>query len=130
MTPMADAPHIDDMLAKQRLADAVERCTDKGVTERPPVPGQTYFGFAVHSRSGLSIIAFAIAHTNHRASKYTLDLTRENISLDECCRLLKAYGISQITGANTEGGGDDLAHAALGAIHLATERDPLGSRHH
>jgi len=46
---------LDDMLAKQRVADALERCTDKGVTERPPAPGQTYFGFAVHMRLGLAL---------------------------------------------------------------------------
>jgi hypothetical protein len=33
---------IDAMLDRQRWLDAVEACTDKGVTERPPRPGVRY----------------------------------------------------------------------------------------
>jgi hypothetical protein len=114
----------------RRTADAIEACVDKGVTERPFVAGQTYFGFAVHrvvslSRSSPDVLAFVIAHTDHRGGKYTQDLIREDISVDACCELLKAYGIGEVTGAVTEGDGFDLAHAALGAIHLAATRDPL-----
>jgi hypothetical protein len=39
---------IDAILDRQHWIDVIERCTDKGVTERPPVAGKSYAAFAVH----------------------------------------------------------------------------------
>jgi hypothetical protein len=98
------------------LADALERCTDKGVTERAPVKGVEYFAFVVHSNSAQTIcLGLAIAHC--RGNTFVLDLVRENISIADAATLLQRYGISQVSGAR----GDTahaLAHAVAGAMSL------------
>jgi hypothetical protein len=97
----------------------IEACVTKGVTERPPVAGFKYVAFAVHPPTPGLLCALAIAHPRGRTS--VVDLVREDISVADSAALLKRYGISEITGAVTEGGGYDLAHAVAGAISLTRE---------
>jgi hypothetical protein len=98
---------------KQRKA-AIERCVDKGVTERPPIEGVTYVAFVVHPPNPANLLALAIAH---RADKFILDVIRDDISVADASVVMKRYGISEVTGAEGDKS-DALAHATLGAFSL------------
>jgi hypothetical protein len=104
---------IDDMLERQRFADMLERCTDKGVKERPPVAGVTYAAFAVHPPYPGNLLGVAIAH--RAGDKFVVDLVRGDISVDDACAVLKRYGIAEVIGAVGE---EDcaLAHAVCGVL--------------
>lgn len=96
-------------------AEAIEACTTKGVTERPPVPGQSYVAFAVHpSQPGLVVLA--IAH--REGTQRVVDVIRERITITDAAALLRRYGVAGVTGAESEGDGDDILHAVAGAIWL------------
>ena len=100
------------------MSQLVKRAITPGVTERPPVPGFSYVAFVVHPpRPGPVVLA--IAHHDRKRAKLVLDATGESVGVDDCARLLKRYGISQVTGAPDEGEGDSLAHAICGALLLA-----------
>lgn len=97
------------------FSDGLGKCIDPGVTERAPIPGVRYHGFIVHPRHP-GPVTLAIAH---RAGE---DLCRDGLRVDDCAALLKRYRINEVIGADDEcDGGTSLAHAALGALHLAGE---------
>jgi hypothetical protein len=102
---------------------ALERCVNHGVTERPPVPGQRYVAFAVHSRQP-GPIALAIAH--RAGEQRILDLCRDGLTIAQSAELIKAYGVDKVTGAVSDNDGCDLAHAALGALNLLPGRLAYG----
>jgi len=108
---------LDDFLDRQRFADAIERCVDKGVTERPPVEGIAYAGFVVHPPHPGNLRSLAIAHRG--GDKLILDVIRENISVADASVVLKRYRISKVTGSEGEEA-DALAHATCGAFSLLT----------
>jgi hypothetical protein len=106
---------IDDVLDRMRFAGAIERSTDEGVTERPPVRGVAYAAFAVHAPHAGNLLAMAVAH--RAGEKFVVDLVRADISVAEAVAVLQRYGISRVTGAVGDEA-DALAHAAAGAIGL------------
>jgi hypothetical protein len=105
---------LDDVLDRQRAADALGRCTDKGVTERPPVAGFSYAAFAVHPRSE-NLLALAIAH--RAGEKFVVDLVREEISVAAASAILKCYGVSEVAGAE-DVYGLPLAQAVMGVVSV------------
>jgi hypothetical protein len=107
---------LDAMLDRMQFADMLGRCTDKGVTERPPIAGNSYVAFAVHPPQPGKLLAVAIAH--RQAGEHVLDVIRSDISIAAAAALFKRYNISLVTGAESEGDGLDLAHATVGAFAL------------
>jgi len=106
------------------FADAIERCVDKGVTERAPVAGVSYAAFAVHPRRPGNLLGLAIGHC--AGEKVVVDVVREDISVDDTCAILKRYGVSEITGAEGDVH-DALAHAVAGVISVLTRQwSPAG----
>lgn len=105
---------IDDMLDHQSWGDAIEACTDKGVTERPPVAGVRYEAFEVHPPQPGNLYALAIAHRD--GEMLVQDVIREDISIPDAAVLLKRYGITKITGTVGDEA-DALAHATLGVLN-------------
>jgi hypothetical protein len=111
---------VDRFLDRQRWIDAIERCTDKGVTERPPVAGVSYAAFAVHPPEPGNLLALAIAHRG--GDKYIVDVVKDDISVVDAAAVLGRYGVTQVTGDIGEEA-DALAHAVAGVVNLlATER--------
>ncbi len=109
---------IDHLLDQQRWRDTIERCVDKGVTERPPVAGVSYAAFAVHPRSPGNLLGLAIAHRD--GEMFILDVIRENISIAAGAAVLKRYGIAAVTTAVGDEA-DALAHAVAGVFYLLRE---------
>jgi hypothetical protein len=103
---------IDDMLDRQRWADVIERSTDKGVTERPPVEGKSYVAFAVHPRRPGNLLALAIAHRD--GEKVIIDLVKEDIGITDSAPILRRYGISTAFGTEDGGAGLPLASPCVG----------------
>jgi hypothetical protein len=91
-----------------------EAIVDPGVTERPPMVGQSYAAFVVHPREP-GPITLAIAHCE--GDKYVVDLCRDGLTIQQAADLVKAYGISEVTGADDDGVGS-LAQAVCGIISL------------
>ena len=89
------------------------------IKERPFVPGWTYRAFVVIHPSLSGRVTLGIAHSEGRNP--VLDLIREYIHIDDCCHLLRSYGIEKVTGAKDEGEGDALGHAVAGALVLANK---------
>jgi hypothetical protein len=96
------------------FSDAIEACVDPGVTERPPVPGKHYVAFVVHPRQP-GPVTLVVAHREDE--QLVLDLVRDGLTIQQAADLMQAYGIDHVTGAEDDDG-DNLAHAALGAISL------------
>jgi len=63
------------MAATGLTREQIESCTDRGVTERPPVPGQSYAGFVVHPRKPGPLV-LAIGHRH--GERFILDLASWN----------------------------------------------------
>jgi hypothetical protein len=98
----------------------IEACVDHGVTERPPMPGQRYAGFAVHPRKPVPVV-LAIAHQD--GERFVIDLLRDGLTIEQAANLLKAYGIYTVTGADDEGDSrTSHAHAVAGVIGVLQER--------
>ncbi len=114
---MADV--LDDELEHQRFVDAVERCVDKGVTERKPVDGVSYAAFGVHYPGVAVLVAMAIGHLD--GEMRVIDLTRENISVGAASGVLKRYRIEKIVCSDDV---DDtpIAHAVAGVCWLLGQR--------
>lgn len=105
---------IDDMLDHQRWAEAIEACTDKGVTEWPPVAGVKYKAFQVHTlRRPGHVLGFAIAH--REGEMRIVDVVKGDISIPDAAVVCQRYGITKITGAVGDEA-DALAHAVAGVI--------------
>jgi hypothetical protein len=105
----------DRFLDHQRWRDAVERCVDKGVTERPPIAGVSYAAFAVHPAESGNLLALAVAHRG--GDKFIVDVVKDDISVAEAADVLHRYGITRVSG----GVGDEadaLAHAVAGVVNL------------
>ena len=102
---------IDAMLDRMHLADAIERCTDKGVKERPPIKNVAYAGHVVQRRAGIPL-AMAIVH--RVGERFVIDLVRTDVSIAECVSLLQRYG-ARVSGAVGDEA-DCLADAVAGAI--------------
>ena len=101
------------------LREAFEGCVRED-GELPPVEGFSYVAFVVHPRQP-GPLALAIAHKD--GDRFVVDLCRDGLTVQQAADLAKAYGISEVTGADDEG--DDsvsLAHAVCGAINLLQER--------
>jgi hypothetical protein len=96
--------------------EAIEAAVTPGVTERRPIPGVRYHGFVVHPRQP-GPVTLAIAH--RAGEKIVVDLCREGLTIADAANLAKAYDIAELTGATDDGDGLTMAHATLGAIHLA-----------
>lgn len=96
-------------------AEAIEACTIKGRTELPPVAGQFYVAFTVHPPCPGPVV-LAIAH--REGEMRIVDAIRESITIADAAVLLRRYGISGVTGAESEGEGDDVLHAVAGAVWL------------
>jgi hypothetical protein len=104
------------------LRDAIERCVDHGVTERPPVPGQRYVAFVVHPRKPAPIVFVTLVVAHREGDMRVVDLARDGLTVEQAAELVKAYGIDQVTGADDEGDSSfSLAHAVAGAIYLLRE---------
>jgi hypothetical protein len=101
----------------------IERAVISGVTERPPVPGRSHVAFGMHPVRPGPMLAIAIAHSERLI--VAVDVIRENVTVEKSSILLKRYGVSGITGAQTEGDDLDLAHATCGALHLLHRRRGL-----
>ncbi len=106
---------VDRFLDHMQFMSAVEACTDKGVTERPPVEGKTYVAFVVHPREPGNVLGVAIAH--REGEKFVVDVVKEDITVVECAAVSERYGVSQVTGAYGDES-DALVHAVAGAINL------------
>jgi hypothetical protein len=104
---------LDEFLDRQKAADAVGRCVDKGVTECAPVAGVSYAAFAVHPSQPGNLLGLAVAH--HAGGKFVVDLVRADISVADAAVVLKRYGISQVSGAAGDAA-DALVHAVAGVI--------------
>ncbi len=104
---------LDDFLDRQRFADVIEQCTDKGVTERPPVEGVSYAAFVVHPPRPGNLFGLAIAH--RAGEKFIVDVVKGDISITDAAPVLKRYGISTVTGAVGDEA-DALAHAVAGVL--------------
>lgn len=96
-----------------KLADAIDRCTDWGVTERSPIEGQSYVTTVAHPPTRFSPVALAIAH--YDGNYYIVDLVRESISVKDAASILKRYNIDEVNGVFDD---DDtaLASAVCAAI--------------
>jgi hypothetical protein len=92
-------------------------CIDHGVTARLPVAGVLYVGFVVHAAEPGRPVVLAIAH--REGGKIVQDLISAGLTVAETAKLAKAYGITGLEGAVSEGDGLDLAHATLGVIDRA-----------
>ena len=106
--------NLDEFLDRQKFADAVERCVDKGVTERPPVAGVSYAAFAVHPPQPGNLLGLAIAHCE--GGKFIVDVVRENISFAEAAAVLARYGVSKASAAVGDEA-DALVHAVAGVVY-------------
>ena len=93
--------------------DAIEACTDFGIYERMPVPGQTYRAFAdAAGGTGSDADGFAISHRELGTEKIAkLDVLREYRPrfipaqvIAELAVLCKRYGISEVQGDKFAGG--------------------------
>lgn len=85
-------------------AEAVEAVTIKGRHELPPASGLVYRAFVDPSGGGSDSMTLAIAHANPRSVR-ELDLLRERRPpfspesvVKEFAEVLKAYGLSEVTG--------------------------------
>jgi hypothetical protein len=106
---------LDRFLDRQRWADTIDACTDKGVKERPPVAGISYAAFVVHPPHPGNLLALAIAHRG--GDKFIVDVVKDDISVADSVAVLGRYGISQVTG-DVGNEADALAHAVAGVINL------------
>jgi hypothetical protein len=101
--------------------EQIEACVTRGVTERPPVPGQSYTDFVVHPRKpGPPALAIG-----HRHGERFFDLVRDGLTVQQAADLLKAYRIDTVTGADDES--DDsvsAAHAVCGVVSVLKEATP------
>jgi hypothetical protein len=97
----------------------IDECTDHGVSERPPKPGVTYYAFSVSPPTPGPVV-LAIAHCER--DLVVQDVLREEITIEDAVRLMKRYGISYVTGAQSDGDGLDVAHATMGAHSVAGRR--------
>jgi hypothetical protein len=104
---------IDAILDRQHWIDVIERCTDKGVTERPPVAGKSYAAFAVHPPHPGILLALAIAHRD--GENFIVDLVKGDIRIADSAPILRRYGISTVFGADDDIG-LPLAQAVSGVI--------------
>jgi hypothetical protein len=98
--------------------DAIDNCTDEGVTERPPVPGVSYVAYTVHPREP-GPITLAIAHRD--GDMRILDLLRDRLTVAQSAALLHAYGIREVVG-DFENDELTLVRAMLGAINLCRQQ--------
>jgi hypothetical protein len=113
---------IDAMLDRQRWIDAIERCTDKGVTVRPPIAGISYSAFAVHPPCPPGPIVLAIGHRAN--GKYVVDLVEQYPSIVDAASALKPYGVSEVTGAESDTIDEDgHAHAVAGVLSLLRQQE-------
>jgi hypothetical protein len=113
---------IDVMLDRQRWIDAIEACTDKGVTVRPPIAGMSYSAFVVHPPRPPGPIVMAIAH--RADGKYIVDLVDEYPSIADAVSVLKPYGVSEVTGAESDTIDEDgYAHAVAGVLSLLRDQE-------
>lgn len=85
-------------------AEAVEAITPAGLFERQPAAGTNYFAFVDPSGGSADSMTLAIAHRD-ADNQALLDAVRERKPpfspesvVDEFCTLLKAYGLSEVTG--------------------------------
>lgn len=95
------------------FADAIDRCIDKGVTERAPIDGTVYAAFVVCPRQPGNVFGFAIAHRD--GELHVLDVCWGDVSAEFCCQVIKRYGIAEVVGTV----GDEstaLAHAVAGVF--------------
>jgi len=83
--------------------EAVEACVSRGVYERAPISGMSYFAFCDPSGGSSDSMTLAIAHKENGIG--VLDLTRERqppfspeAVVTEFCGLLKSYGIGTVHG--------------------------------
>jgi hypothetical protein len=97
----------------------LDACVDEGVTERPPVESLPHVAFVVHPSQSGNLLAMAITH--YADDKFILDLIREDISIADAAGVLKRYGISRVTGAESDGD-LDLAHAVSGVFSVLRRR--------
>jgi hypothetical protein len=104
---------------RQSWADAVEACTSKGVTERPPVAGVRYEAFTVYPPNPGKLYALTIAHRD--GEMLVQDLIREDISVEDATDVLRRYGITKITGAVGDKE-DALMHALAGVVDILSRQ--------
>jgi hypothetical protein len=106
--------NLDEFLDRQKFADAVERCIDKGVTERPPVKGIAYAAFAVHPQRPGNLLGLAVAHRD--GGMVIVDLVKGDIGFAEAAAVLESYGVTRAAAAVGDEA-DALAHAVAGVVH-------------
>ena len=105
---------LDEFLDRQKSADAVQHCVDKGVTERAPVVGVSYAAFAVHSPQPGNLLGLAVAH--RRGARVVVDLVKGDIGFAEAAAVLESYGVRRAAAAVGDEA-DALTHAVAGVVH-------------
>lgn len=90
---------VEDFLSR----DAVDRCVDVGVTERPPEPGVRYVAFVDPSGGSRDSMTLCIGH--EEAGVVVVDAIRETVppfSPEACveafAETLALYGVTRVTG--------------------------------
>jgi hypothetical protein len=92
--------------------DDVEKCTDRGIFERPPIRGVNYVAFC-DAAGGLGSDSFtlAIGHRDYATNKVVLDAVREHKPkfiprdvIHEYAELLKSYKVFTVMGDGYGGG--------------------------
>jgi hypothetical protein len=96
------------------VTDYLDHCVDHGVTERRPIAGVRYVGFVVYPPK-LGPVVLAIAH--REGDVIVQDLIRDGLTIADAANLMKAYGITEVEGMESED--EELALATLGVIDRA-----------
>lgn len=115
------------------IADAIEACTMKGVTELPPVEGRVYRAFIVSPRQprfekdgSQGPVSLAIAHFDSDRRLYVNDLAMHDLTVAEAADHLKRYGIAAVTGLESDAYDETgLAEAVSGVIAMLAREHPL-----
>lgn len=91
--------------------EAVERCLQPDVTERPPFPDHRYFAFVdAAGGSGTDSMTLGIAHYDFKRQVRVLDCIRERRPpfspedvVEEFCNVVRSYGLNTVMGDHYSG---------------------------
>ena len=107
--------------------EVVEACVSSGVYERPRVSGVSYRAFVDPSGGSNDAMTLAIGHTDDETA--VLDAVRERrppfspeAVVAEFCALLKAYGVTEVTGDRYAGEWPRERFRVHGITYLLAEK--------
>jgi hypothetical protein len=112
------------------IADMIDKCVMKGVSELPPVEGRVYRAFVVQpprprfERAGSQgPCAIAIGHYDSDRRQYVQDYCGGDFTVAEAAGHLKRYRITAVTGLDSDSYDETgMAEASVGLIaELARE---------